>query len=183
MREASLASEPGQLESMPTDCDRPPACLPFPKPDYLRFSTDAAALRSIENWETKQGGFLALPRSLSLFLPSLLSSFPCSSSWWLNSDRRPSARPSALRPSDHRLRGASDGRRPPLSPRLRRRPRRPRVHFLGNTAASNWDSKRRKKRLVFRLFFSFGLNLSCLPLSLFRAPPNQEEETNTRPPT
>lgn len=72
MREASLASEPGQLESMPTDCDRPPACLPFPKPDYLRYSTDAAALRSIENWETKQGGFLALPSSLPLSAKSPL---------------------------------------------------------------------------------------------------------------
>ena len=60
--------------------------------------------------------------------------------------------------------------------------RRPRVHFLGNTAASNWDSKRRKKPLVFRLFFSFGLNLSCLHLSLFRAPPNQEYVSHTRSP-
>ena len=51
---------------------------------------------------------------------------------------------------------------------------------MGNTAASNWDSKLRKKPLVFRLFFSFGLNLSCLPLSLFRAPPNQEYERRGR---
>ena len=160
----------------PTATARPPACLPaFPKPDYLRFSADAA-LRSIENWETK--GAFSLSLSPSLCQVSSLS-FPCSSSWWLNSDRRPSVgSPPVGSPFAWRQR-----RRPPLSPRLRRRPRRPRVHFLGNTAASNWDSKRRKKRLVFRLFFSFGLNLSCLPLSLFRAPPNQEQETNTRPPT
>ena len=176
------ASRGSSRACRPTATARPPACLPSPSRITFAFLPTPPLSVPLRTGKPSKGAFsLSLPPSLSL--PSLLSSFPCSSSWWLNSDRRPSARPSALRPSDHRLRGASDGRRPPLSPRLRRRPRRPRVHFLGNTAASNWDSKRRKKRLVFRLFFSFGLNLSCLPLSLFRAPPNQEEETNTRPPT
>ena len=172
MREASLVSRGSSRARRPTDRPRPPARLPvFPKPDYLRFSTDAA-LRCIENWETKGAFSLSLPLSaksplLSLQL-QLVVEFGSPSV-----GSPPVGSPFAWR----------QRRRPPLSPRLRRRPRRPRVHFLGNTAASNWDSKRRKKRLVFRLFFSFGLNLSCLPLSLFRAPPNQEEETNTRPPT